>query len=576
MPRIQSIEIEGFRGITEPLKIDFSQGNSSTASSVIIAGDNGVGKSSIIDAMEFCLQARIHRKPSLKRIDLPRAPSLFGDRACRVQIFFADGTSLERQILSSDENLIVSSREPHPAFRVSPFVLRRSDILEFLNTPEIQKQVVFLDFLRAATDDTLAFQDTTPEEVRTARRAAQEQRLAIAERLAKYLQVLPRDVPVDPVQFEEFVQNRVFLGLPTARRHGMLLRGGAEIVPRSGVRRAIDDMRAIQERLRDLNRAKKGKSTKVNTQAIARLFASVGDNLTKAFKAISTCSFVDRIEVSVADISDVSLSIRVVLSNGRVCAPQQVFSEANLDLLALLFFLVVLIESSHYGQAKILILDDVLQSVDATIRSAFIEYALLHLADWQVFFTAHDRLWQAQLCDILQRRGRHFVERRIVRWSPERGPEVWSDRTDLLGPLRMAMQASEPSSICAQAGRVLEAACNSLSWRLSISVKRRKDDRYTLGDLWPGVQKALRGTTVADIVERISRRLSLRNVLGAHYNEWADSVPLSEAVEFGESVLAFCSAVYCDSCREWISDSSGQGRHLECRCGAATVARSTV
>lgn len=171
-------------------------------------------------------------------------------------------------------------------------------------------------------------------------------------------------------------------------------------------------------------------------------------------------------------------------------------------------------ESAARGQAKILILDDVLQSVDATIRVAFMDYLLRTFADWQLVLTAHDRLWQAQLRQLLQRYGHHFVDREIVDWSFENGPVARDARTDIDIPLKEALDTARLQGICSEAGLLLESCCDRLSATLPISVTRRKDDRYTLGDLWPGVYKTLRQTAAEPILAEIDKLAASQKPLG--------------------------------------------------------------
>lgn len=64
------------------------------------------------------------------------------------------------------------------------------------------------------------------------------------------------------------------------------------------------------------------------------------------------------------------------------------------------------------------------------------------------------------------------------------------------------------------AGRLLENVCDTLSWTLGVSLTRRRDDRYTIGDLWPPVRKALRKTPVRPTTDEIDRYLHLRNLFG--------------------------------------------------------------
>lgn len=81
--------------------------------------------------------------------------------------------------------------------------------------------------------------------------------------------------------------------------------------------------------------------------------------------------------------------------------------------------------------------------------------------------------------------------------------------------------------------------------------------------------KKLKRTVLRKNVERIDMLLSIRNLLGAHYNEWADSIPWSDIRDFGQEVLDLYETVYCRKCADWVG-SVGKG--FSCRCGAMVVA----
>lgn len=68
--KISKLYIHSFRGIPNELNVDFTNKHGKPMS-VIIHGDNGSGKSSIIDAIEFNLQARIERSEVLKNLKRP-------------------------------------------------------------------------------------------------------------------------------------------------------------------------------------------------------------------------------------------------------------------------------------------------------------------------------------------------------------------------------------------------------------------------------------------------------------------------------------------------------------------------
>jgi hypothetical protein len=298
---------------------------------------------------------------------------------------------------------------------------------------------------------------------------------------------------------------------------------------------------------------------------LAEALRGIGDDLSHAFARIARAPYVDRIDVAFGRSGPVALDLIVRLKDGSHCFPHQLFSEGYRDLIAVLFFVVVAKRAVELGQAKVLILDDVFQSVDATVRKGVVQYLLEDLKDWQLVITIHDRLWFEQLRTLFRDKGHVFVEHELRSWTFDEGPvtKVPVDHPSVA--VRALLDVGDVGAICGAAGRVLEQASDQLSVRLGTSVTRRWEDKYTLGDLWPGIRKALKNSVVGDATSEVSSHVELRNLAGAHYNEWATSLSLDEAVQFAKAVLAFIERVWCSDCHDWIGR---EGTALKCRCGA--------
>ena len=145
--RVSSIEINEFRGIPQKLIIDFHAKGSKTPVSMILSGDNGVGKSSIVDAIEFVLQSRIG---GMENLSDEYSPISMSQPICLnsyATIKFSDGSKITREITELQNG--ETKREcvyqdnkgnyhqfqgRHPDYASSPFTLRRSDILRFWST----------------------------------------------------------------------------------------------------------------------------------------------------------------------------------------------------------------------------------------------------------------------------------------------------------------------------------------------------------------------------------------------------------------------------------------------------------
>src|SRR5690606_11170633 len=182
--------------------------------------------------------------------------------------------------------------------------------------------------------------------------------------------------------------------------------------------------------------------------------------------------------------TEVSFEIEIILKNGVSTFPNKIFSEANLDLLVLLLYSSIIKEAEKYGQAKVLILDDVLQSVDSIIRINFIEYLLKNFKDWQIIITTHDRLWLNQLRSSFRRNSHNFKEIEIFNWDFSSGLNIFEQKSNLQNStLKKAIETKDIQLIASQTGLFLEYLCNQLSMNLNLSIQRKFEDKYTIGEI---------------------------------------------------------------------------------------------
>src|SRR5437870_1775239 len=142
--------------------------------------------------------------------------------------------------------------------------------------------------------------------------------------------------------------------------------------------------------------------------------------------------------------------------------------------------------------------------------------------------TVHDRVWAVQLRAIMNRVGLPVVEREIRAWTFSQRPDITNKPGSHTDTLAASIPSASPDAICALTGRLLEEVSDYPSCELTTSVARRRGDRYTLGDTWPGVLKSVRKTTIRGRVEDVERWQPLRNLVGAHFNECARTLSLSE------------------------------------------------
>jgi hypothetical protein len=533
---ITRIAARGFRGITSETSLEIGSGH--RPASLILLGDNGSGKSSLVDALQFAVQGRIR--------DVDDSPTIAAQAArgpaSAAWVSLSSGEEVKRTL--GDAPL---GRQPHPSFEKTPLVLRRSDILRFWDTPASERQLVFLGYLR--DDETRAIPGSDLHRQRL------REQLRLAE--GRLVQTLRR------LEGEPGAQG---LKPWLAAREGTATDAAAS----RAVKAAQDALTRRDRAAGDLAALERTLSGSAGPRLLDAL-ENAGEWVTAALRRISPMAPVDQVIVAMGKTGELSLDLEVVLTSGQRADPAHVLSEANRDLLALLMFTAIAQTSAAVlDQSRVMVLDDVFQSVDAPIRVAAIDHLLTTMGGWQFIVTVHDRLWREQVLSQFRRHGIQVRSYEIIRWTDADGPRLRLSDGSATERLERALQTGDPVAIAGHAGQHLEEVCGILSWTLPTSVRRRRNDQYTIGDLWPGVYKQLKRTNVQAIAEEVDRYLHLRNLLGAHYNEWAQGASVAEAERFANAVGDLVRSVKCDSCGGLIEATNSKDRWV-CRCGATSI-----
>lgn len=577
--KIRRLEISSFRGIPDNVSILFPLKNNKPAS-LIILGDNGVGKSSIVDSVELCLQGQILQSKRLDSSTAPSIKSFHSQQLPNIKITLENGEVIDRSIIEDEQGLLSDLKYPHQLFSISPFVLRRHDILRFIDSAEAERTLVFSNYLRDHNNrDWVEHPIDELKRLQDERLKHKNRRDSLLKSLADELKIDIKLIPLDRKQFFDFVKVNIYKGFSKAdlEAKGFKVKLNERAVRLSTmIITSMDNHKKIKNEINNFSVVSRAETfPKHLLTQLEEVLTKVSQKLTSSFLQISPLPFIDKIEIKYDIKSVLALSLLINLKNEQVCTPNQILSEANLDLLALLFFLSFIEESAERGQAKFIILDDVLQSIDATIRVSFISYLLKNLPDWQYIITAHDRLWHRQLQELMNLHNHSFFNLSITGWSFEKGPEIKSTSNDLDEILISALNDKNLIQICSASGLLLEELSDGLSKSLRTSIQRKRDDRYTLADLLPGIFKVLKRTDLKTKIEPVEQWLHLRNLIGAHFNDWAMSLSLEEAKQFGESVKALFNETKCKKCSQWITDNPDFSFY-SCKCGSLIIQKKST
>lgn len=269
--------------------------------------------------------------------------------------------------------------------------------------------------------------------------------------------------------------------------------------------------------------------------------------------------------------------------------PHALHSEGHQDSMGLCLYLA-LCEYLTDQKIDLVLLDDVVMSVDAEHRRQLCHVLATEFPGRQFVITTHDQTWASQLrsegvvssgCSI-----------QFYGWHLETGPK-WYESLDVWQAINEDINADNIPSAAARLRRGLEQLFAEICDALQAQVRYRRDGRYELGDLqqgaigqyrkllkqakkaaqsWGQTEKEEELEALDSIVAQILRRTNAEQWAinaGVHYNQWAnfsrgDFAPVVEAFEDLHHNAFLCRD--CGSLIRLTTQGSAPAK-VSCRCG---------
>jgi hypothetical protein len=197
------------------------------------------------------------------------------------------------------------------------------------------------------------------------------------------------------------------------------------------------------------------------------------------------------------------------------------YSESHLDTLGLCYFLALRKHEALKATGfKVLVLDDVLHSVDSDHRGRIARLIKDEFADHQIILTTHDIHFYDALYRELGTNG--YTYGRINNWDLERGPVFGDPLTDF-GRITIPEEREKLSeeSLSAAGGRFFEWLLRETTEAIEVPIVARFKRGYEIGQLWPALAARLRrqkayAAAHQDLIARLEQNSWVRNACGAH------------------------------------------------------------
>ena len=239
--------------------------------------------------------------------------------------------------------------------------------------------------------------------------------------------------------------------------------------------------------------------SKARESAIQKVFEAIAETVLDYYRRLhdfdddserSECTALELRPTSRAAAGGLRLAIQFLgLADSK--DPRAFLSEGHLDSLGLCLFLATVRIFNPPG--SLLVLDDVLTSIDREHRRRVGELIFQEFADYQIVLTTHDEHWH----DLLKSSAEFcapgkwtFV--RIQSWSVESGPAL-SEVDSSWEFVKAHLNEAEYRELGGPFRLILEDFIKRTAAKLEVRVRYKIDGKYTTGDfITAGIQNTIR------------------------------------------------------------------------------------
>jgi len=244
--------------------------------------------------------------------------------------------------------------------------------------------------------------------------------------------------------------------------------------------------------------------SKARESAIQKVFETIADNVLDYYRRLhdfdddserSECTALELKPTSKAAAGGLRLAIQFLgLADSK--DPRAFLSEGHLDSLGLCLFLATVRIFNPPG--SLLVLDDVLTSIDREHRRRVGELLFQEFADYQIVLTTHDEHWHDLLNSSAVAWGIKgkwsFVK--VESWTVDSGP-AFSEVDGSWEFIDAHLTEAEYRELGGPFRLILEDFIKRSAAKLEVKVRFRIDGKYTAGDfVTAGIQNTIRNTLV--------------------------------------------------------------------------------
>ena len=263
------------------------------------------------------------------------------------------------------------------------------------------------------------------------------------------------------------------------------------------------------------------------------------------------------IELTIALGRRASTEIKIESFGRRGEDPRALTSEGHLHSLGLCIFLAF-VKKFNDG-CSLIILDDVVTTIDANHRNRIAELLLREFEDYQLVITTHDGIWYNQLLNFqraLNVQG-NFVNMKITRWDVNTGPII-SPYKPRWGRILDKLRNNDKTGAGNECRIYLEWLLKEICERLEVAIAFKRSGRYTVAELFAPAEKRIKdklkdGDLKGDLLDKFEalKATSLWNLL-SHDNPEIENLSIKEVKAFCDAVHSLHETFLCPKCGRFL------------------------
>lgn len=263
-------------------------------------------------------------------------------------------------------------------------------------------------------------------------------------------------------------------------------------------------------------------------------------------------------DITLKVVKRASTSLKMKLFDRDEDDPRALISEGHLDSLGLCIFLAFVKKFNQ--NCSLLILDDVVTTIDSQHRRNICELLYNQFNDCQLIITTHDKIWNDQLRASQRAYGSEglFKNLTLYSWNLENGPII-SQYKPKWEKIQEKIDNNDKEGAGSASRYYLEWILKEVAQNIGASVKFKHSGLYTIAELFTPVNnrlnKLLRDGDFKNkykiVISKLDSTVFMANLL-SHDNPHAGNFSLDEVKDFGECVHNFHEVFECSKCRTFI------------------------